>query len=70
MNRRFAAALAAAIAITGTALPAGAEAGALFGAALGSSTEKWELVEHDRLRLSLAPHAPPGGAGLALILGF
>ena len=44
--------------------------GALFGAALGSSTEKWELVEHDRLRLSLSPHAPPGGAGLALILGF
>jgi len=44
--------------------------GAFFGAALGSSTEKWELVEHDRLRLSLTPHAPYGGAGLALILGF
>lgn len=40
MNRRFAAALAAAIAITGTALPAGAEAGALFGAARGAIAKR------------------------------
>lgn len=40
MNHRFAAALAAVIAITGTALPVGAEAGALFGAARGAIAKR------------------------------